>query len=137
MLEALSARLAAAAPLASARAAWSMATPGEHFRSVCQGSWGDQPPPALAYTLLGGSDQFKGRTPSYEEFYELDGKLWVQYTDHGLLVYSRDDGHMTEQRGHIRGGRRIAELFRRPSVCVTWTVHCLALVLSYVEPATE
>ena len=96
-------RLAAAASLAGARAAWSMATLGEHFCSACQGAWLDRPPPGLAHILLGGPDVFPGRTPTYDEFHEVDNKLWVRYDDHGYLVYSREGGNMTEQRGCIVG----------------------------------
>jgi len=102
MQEALKSRLAAANSLASASAAWSMATWGQHFDGVCKGSWSDQPPAGLRHTLLGGTETYQRRTPSYHELYELEGKLWVKYDNHGCLVYSREDG-MTEQQGHVHG----------------------------------
>jgi hypothetical protein len=66
-------------------------------------AWGDEPPGQLAHILLGGAGDFQGRTPDYTEFHELDGKLWVLYKDHGWLVYSREGGNMTEQRGRVQG----------------------------------
>jgi len=110
MQESFNMRLAVAPPLATARAASSMATKEQHFCGALVATWGDHPPDGLGHILLGARDSVKGRTEDYIEFYEVAGKLWVLFPAYGFLVYSREGGNMTEQQGHVPG-RPGAELF--------------------------